>query len=975
MWLAIALALMAGVTEAATDATLSVSGDQWGISTEHIGAGEGDGRFEVSDFADSGLNTFRIYCDVSRFEWADDDGVYGSPSIAEIKADPDEVPWSVWDERMDDPIYPWTALTVTKRDVFGDLHDAGIRTVIVLRNRDTHDEPKWIAAVPSTDEDWNEWWAYCFAMAYWLNVRNDYGVDDYEVLNEPDITSQGWTGTLEQYYEMVRKMRDAIDHVYTTYLPGRTYRIHAPVIAWRHNWVTGCLANVGDEFEILNVHSYALNLQGFIRDMHGYLDAYGYSDRPLWISEWGTYWSSYDAMDMALKLVSNLIRGSRPGQDYVYGSHIFSMYNWGEWFDGLVRTGGDRARSYYAVRLAARALQGGRPTFQSTASTSDLMAITTRDPSGKLNLLVANNSSDTAYSVTANLLAHLSEAGGTVWQFSSDTMDECVGHSDAVGGASVFEVPAKAAVLVEYYPYPLLNPDNGHQYELVAVPGGITWQEAREAAESQSFTNGGVTYRGYLATITSEEESDFLRDLPRTGPPGAGFWLGGYQGPGGAEPAGGWQWVTAEPFNYSNWLPQEPNDGAPEEDEDRLHFTNLTEQWNDLPGAERIEGYVVEFGEPNQPPVADAGGPYQAVTDEVVVDVDPNTLNLKAKKRWVTAYVTVDADGTANAALDGRGSTDPNGDDLTYGWTVRDGEGTQVAAASGAQAAVELPVGTYSVELIVSDGELDSEPDTTTLSVELLELDSVDHDSVWLCGPTGWPETYCERARMQAGGILMMKFNCAELSGSLLPDQPNQVTVGGALCGEDTIDVLSSGNYRRERTLFDDGWTFHRGEAEGAEEPSFDDSSWRPLDLPHDWSIEDLPDPSFDGPFNPDAIGGRATGYTVGGVGWYRKSFSLPERYEGRTLHIQFDGHGLRRSERPRRAGGQHRPQHALVLGLGHLPARLADGDQPGARRTLGHLCHHARCGRRLGHRPRAHHRPERDGRGATGHPQDENPH
>jgi len=40
---------------------------------------------------------------------------------------------------------------------------------------------------------------------------------------------------------------------------------------------------------------------------------------------------------------------------------------------------------------------------------------------------------------------------------------------------------------------------------------------------------------------------------------------------------------------------------------------------------------------------------------------------------------------------------------------------------------------------------------------------------------------------------------------------------------------------------FDSDWRFHRGGALGAENPDFNDSDWRVLDLPHDWSIEDLP--------------------------------------------------------------------------------------------------------------------------------------
>ena len=45
----------------------------------------------------------------------------------------------------------------------------------------------------------------------------------------------------------------------------------------------------------------------------------------------------------------------------------------------------------------------------------------------------------------------------------------------------------------------------------------------------------------------------------------------------------------------------------------------------------------------------------------------------------------------------------------------------------------------------------------------------------------------------------------------------------------------------RTTVLIDKDWSFHLGGAQGAEAPGFDDSRWRKLDLPHDWSIEDLP--------------------------------------------------------------------------------------------------------------------------------------
>jgi beta-galactosidase len=145
--------------------------------------------------------------------------------------------------------------------------------------------------------------------------------------------------------------------------------------------------------------------------------------------------------------------------------------------------------------------------------------------------------------------------------------------------------------------------------------------------------------------------------------------------------------------------------------------------------------------------------------------------------------------------------------------------------------------------------------------------------------------------------------------------------IGAAAAGLSAIDIdhaaAADTESARER-LFDEGWLFSRGDVSGAEAPSFDDSSWRALDLPHDWSIEDLPyatstdggataDPSLlvprepppvppsaqvIGPFDPqNAEGNGSTGYVVGGIGWYRKHFELPEFGGGeRHFELRFDG-------------------------------------------------------------------------------------
>jgi beta-galactosidase len=62
--------------------------------------------------------------------------------------------------------------------------------------------------------------------------------------------------------------------------------------------------------------------------------------------------------------------------------------------------------------------------------------------------------------------------------------------------------------------------------------------------------------------------------------------------------------------------------------------------------------------------------------------------------------------------------------------------------------------------------------------------------------------------------------------------------------------------------------------------PAFDDSSWRPVNVPHDWSIA--------GPFRPDYASGN--GFAPGGLGWYRKHFQLEPTRPDRVVTIEFDG-------------------------------------------------------------------------------------
>lgn len=86
----------------------------------------------------------------------------------------------------------------------------------------------------------------------------------------------------------------------------------------------------------------------------------------------------------------------------------------------------------------------------------------------------------------------------------------------------------------------------------------------------------------------------------------------------------------------------------------------------------------------------------------------------------------------------------------------------------------------------------------------------------------------------------------------------------------------------RIRMDFDKGWHFHLGDVKGAEKTDANDANWRALSLPHDWSIE--------GKFSKDNPASPEGGALPGGIGWYRKSFTVPPTSKDKKVYVDFDG-------------------------------------------------------------------------------------
>lgn len=125
--------------------------------------------------------------------------------------------------------------------------------------------------------------------------------------------------------------------------------------------------------------------------------------------------------------------------------------------------------------------------------------------------------------------------------------------------------------------------------------------------------------------------------------------------------------------------------------------------------------------------------------------------------------------------------------------------------------------------------------------------------------------------------------------------------------------ITSSATHRsldgpRQRTLFDFDWRFRAGEVSGGQMAGLDDAAWEAVDLPHDfmvlgkgdrevaaagrapsWQQQQLP-VAVEGPFDPRSPGGSSHGYLNGGIGWYRKTFTLPPSTAGRRAYLEFEG-------------------------------------------------------------------------------------
>lgn len=130
---------------------------------------------------------------------------------------------------------------------------------------------------------------------------------------------------------------------------------------------------------------------------------------------------------------------------------------------------------------------------------------------------------------------------------------------------------------------------------------------------------------------------------------------------------------------------------------------------------------------------------------------------------------------------------------------------------------------------------------------------------------------------------LLLASTTAPATGALLSTQPARAAelagTAGAASGRRTVPLRDGWRFA---LVNPGGITDPTGAYADAAEPGHDDSGWRQVAVPHDWSIE----------FAPTTEHGTTsgTGFFPGGLGWYRLAFTLPPGLAGKRISVEFDG-------------------------------------------------------------------------------------
>ena len=94
-----------------------------------------------------------------------------------------------------------------------------------------------------------------------------------------------------------------------------------------------------------------------------------------------------------------------------------------------------------------------------------------------------------------------------------------------------------------------------------------------------------------------------------------------------------------------------------------------------------------------------------------------------------------------------------------------------------------------------------------------------------------------------------------------------------------SISIMGQVSFGQSEKI-NSSWKFYLSDIPEAKAKAYDDSKWKSVEIPHDWSVKEQLSPTL----------ASATGYLPGGIGWYRKTINIPKEKQDEKTYIYFEG-------------------------------------------------------------------------------------
>jgi hypothetical protein len=366
-----------------SDDTITITGAPMGRSFKEFGIS--------ADPFSPNFRSFEISASLLRFS-------VELPSIStpgltalQVKESPNLVPWADWDVAMNRYRKPFAELTKT---------GSGVLIVLPL--------PPMLNArlALQTPEQRNAWWIKIYAFAKWLNVRNRFGWNRFELpISSDRVSSIPET----DYIEALKIVRNALEAAFAPLSshflllgPAAPFaQVESDVSISEGKGLVYDVLETGQEG--VNVASAAID--GFgdealkaVREIHDRARAGARGPVPVWVTSWNP--GSKEPSVSASTVISTMIRLATPGENHV---------------DGLVLdpTSSKDASVRNAASFALKALGRATSVYRTASTSGEVVALATRDEKRNLYVLITNTG-QVSHSVNLDLqslLPRLGDAG------------------------------------------------------------------------------------------------------------------------------------------------------------------------------------------------------------------------------------------------------------------------------------------------------------------------------------------------------------------------------------------------------------------------------------------------------------------------------------------------------------------------------------------------------------------------------------